>query len=64
MGWSPGDEAKVAQSKMDLSKAKSSLYALSRSLNNIQHTEKRNALMSEYNKICDALTAIEMHLNR
>jgi hypothetical protein len=67
MGWSPGDAPKVEQAKIDLAFAKDGLYKLNKlqtTIANIQHAEKREAMLQEIARIHDAFINIEAHLNR
>lgn len=67
MGWAPGDIAKKEQAKIDLALAREGMYRLHKlrtTCANIQHKDKREALLSELDRIEDALKNIEVHLNR
>lgn len=67
MGWSPGDKEKVEQAKVDLANAKAGLYRVTKlqtTIANIQHAEKREAMLKEINSIHDAFKNLELHLSR
>lgn len=71
MGWAPGDQEKVDRAKIELAHARDGLYKIVRlkqTLSNIQHSEKRQALVAEVEKLerCadECFKNIDMDLNR
>lgn len=64
MGWGTGDQLTVEDAKIQVSFARQQFYKLKKVVEQINHQEKREAMVKLCDEAYEKLDRIDFHLNR